>query len=193
MRIYYDCEFVDDGRTIDLISIAMQAEDGRRLYLIVDDEEAVTRAVAYDWLREHVIPHLPIKMDGDKWDWDPRHPDHGSIVGRGELKHLVAQFITATPDAELWAWFGAYDHVAYAQLFGRMIDLPRGFPMLTKEFQQEVDRAGGPELPPRPDVHHPLVEARWLMAAHHWLEDRQRGVTVAFREALEDAAPEEEG
>ena len=29
MRYFYDTEFIDDGRTIDLISIGVAAEDGR--------------------------------------------------------------------------------------------------------------------------------------------------------------------
>lgn len=34
MRIYYDCEFLEDGNTIDLISMGMVAEDGRELYAV---------------------------------------------------------------------------------------------------------------------------------------------------------------
>ena len=34
MRIFYDTEFLDDGKTIDLISIGMVAEDGRELYAV---------------------------------------------------------------------------------------------------------------------------------------------------------------
>jgi hypothetical protein len=29
MKYYYDTEFIEDGRTIDLISIGIVAEDGR--------------------------------------------------------------------------------------------------------------------------------------------------------------------
>ncbi len=34
MKIFYDAEFIEDGVTIDLISIAMVAEDGRELYAV---------------------------------------------------------------------------------------------------------------------------------------------------------------
>lgn len=33
MKYFIDTEFVDDGHTIDLISIGIVAEDGRELYL----------------------------------------------------------------------------------------------------------------------------------------------------------------
>ncbi len=32
VKYFIDSEFVDDGRTIDLISIGIVAEDGRELY-----------------------------------------------------------------------------------------------------------------------------------------------------------------
>ena len=34
MRYFYDTEFIDNGRTIELISIGVAAEDGREYYAI---------------------------------------------------------------------------------------------------------------------------------------------------------------
>jgi hypothetical protein len=34
MRIFYDCEFIEDGRTIDLISIGLIAEAGDEYYAV---------------------------------------------------------------------------------------------------------------------------------------------------------------
>lgn len=34
MRYFYDTEFIEDGHTIDLISIGVVAEDGRSYYAI---------------------------------------------------------------------------------------------------------------------------------------------------------------
>ena len=34
MRYFYDCEFIEDGRTIDLVSIGVVAEDGREYYAV---------------------------------------------------------------------------------------------------------------------------------------------------------------
>ena len=33
MRYFLDTEFIEDGKTIDLLSIGIVAEDGRELYL----------------------------------------------------------------------------------------------------------------------------------------------------------------
>ena len=82
----------------------------------------------------------------------------------------VATFIQATPDPQLWAWYGAYDHVVLCQLWGPMIALPDGVPMFTNDLKQEAVRLGDPELPEQPagvhnalaDAHHNLVRARAL-------------------------------
>ena len=41
---------------------------------------------------------------------------------------------------ELYAYYGSYDHVALCWLFGKMIELPDGFPMYTNDLKQELDR-----------------------------------------------------
>lgn len=69
MRVFYDCEFLEDGRTIDLISIGMVAEDGRELYAVAEEiqrDPLRSRICEHQWLMENVIPHLP----QDKREWN---------------------------------------------------------------------------------------------------------------------------
>lgn len=40
---------------------------------------------------------------------------------------------------EFYAYYADYDWVAFCWLFGKMIDLPKGFPMYCKELKQELD------------------------------------------------------
>ncbi len=165
MKIFYDTEFLEDGATIRLISIGMVAEDGRELYRIADDAELISDAYGHAWLRANVIPHLPIvhktSLD-DWWNWDDEHADWPAINTREDIADDVRQFIQATPDAELWAYYAAYDHVALCQLFGRMVDLPEGVPMWTNDLQQEIVRAGNPTLPKQAGAeHNALADARW--------------------------------
>lgn len=40
---------------------------------------------------------------------------------------------------ELYGYYSAYDHVVFCWLFGRMIDLPKGFPMYSKDMKQIFD------------------------------------------------------
>lgn len=52
---------------------------------------------------------------------------------------------------EFYGFMSAYDHVALCWLFGKMIDLPKGFPMYTIDLQQELDRKVSELKNNRPD------------------------------------------
>jgi hypothetical protein len=170
MRLFYDCEFLEDGETIRLISIGMVAEDGRELYRVVDDEELISDAHEHEWLKGNVVPHLPLQHStafDDGWDYDTEHADWPAVWPRGAIAGDVRAFIQATPNAELWAYYGAYDHVVLCQLWGRMIDLPEGVPMWTNDLKQEVVRLGSPALPKQESAeHNALADARWVRDAY---------------------------
>ena len=44
MRYFYDTEFIENGRTIELISIGVVAEDGREFYAISTEFDASARS-----------------------------------------------------------------------------------------------------------------------------------------------------
>ncbi len=78
-------------------------------------------------------------------------------AGPGEVLRLV----DGTEPIELWAWVGAYDHVALCQLWGPMTALPPPIPRFTRELRQLWEDRGRPRMPPRPrDAHDALVDAR---------------------------------
>jgi 3' exoribonuclease, RNase T-like len=168
MRVYYDTEFVDDGTVIDLVSIGMVAEDGRELYLVSSEfnERALLRN---PWLVENVWPSLPTTEPRQYRDHLPPHgqldQDDPAVRTRTQIARAVREFIQATPDVELWAYYAAYDHVALCQLWGAMVDLPDSVPMYTHDLKQEVDRLGNPPLPEQADGHHnALADARHVKA-----------------------------
>ncbi|MGW4663211.1 3'-5' exoribonuclease domain-containing protein [Streptosporangium sandarakinum] len=191
MRLYYDCEFLEDGRTIDLISIGMVAEDGRELYAVNEDIETDplhSRICRHRWLMENVVPHLPLSTGRTG-----AQKGHGLITTSSTylgffnldmtsndvmpprmIRNAVRDFILATPDVELWAWYGAYDHVALAQLWGRMIDLPAGVPMWTNDLRQEAARLGltDGDMPTQAEgEHNALADARHNKAIAAYLAD----------------------
>jgi hypothetical protein len=114
MKIFYDCEFFEDGCIVDLISIGMVAEDGREYYAVTAREDIIDLAFGHGWLSQHVVPHLPVTTDEARfdWRWNAGHPDWSAVKPPRLIAAEVAAFILATPDVELWAWYGAYDHVA---------------------------------------------------------------------------------
>ncbi|MCE7081145.1 3'-5' exoribonuclease domain-containing protein [Streptomyces sp. ST2-7A] len=178
----YDLEFREDGRVIELISIGMVADDGRELYAISSefDQPAVRR---HPWLREHVWSQLPIVKN---WEGvrgvDRLDLDHPDVRPRAQIARLVHDFIVAAgPDVELWANWGAYDHVCLAQLWGPMIALPEGVPMFTHDIQQEARRLGirWDELPKQEGgEHNALADARHNRTVRRWLATRAQERTA---------------
>jgi hypothetical protein len=177
--IDYDLEFLEDGRHIDLISIGMVCDDGRQYYA-VNRDMPVRKIRKHKWLMENVVPGLP-KGSGDRhnhvpksWLFDYADP----VVKRRErIADDVMDFIRAAgPDVQLWANYGAYDHVCLAQLWGRMTDLPEGVPMFTHDIQQERARLGisWDALPKQlSSEHNALADARHNQTVRRWLAEQE--------------------
>ncbi|OBI52191.1 hypothetical protein A5707_12335 [Mycobacterium kyorinense] len=147
MRYFYDTEFIEDGRTIDLISIGVVAENGREYYAVSTEFDPDR---AGSWVRTHVLPKLP-------------PPASQLWRSRARIRSDLEEFFGVDNDEpiELWAWVGAYDHVALCQLWGAMTDLPAAMPKFTRELRQLWEERGRPRMPRRPaDVHDALVDAR---------------------------------
>lgn len=168
-RIYYDLEFLEDGRSIELISIGMVDDQGREYYAV--NRNALWHRIANEpWLMENVIPSLPRAFDGAG---RPRSEtccgidfDHPDVKPIARIADEVRAFIVRDPDqpVELWAWYGAFDHVRLAWLWGRMIDLPAGVPMFTHDLRQWQSQLGSPWLPKQPSAltaHNALDDARF--------------------------------
>lgn len=177
MRFWYDTEFLEDGKTIALISIAIVAEDGSEYYA-VNAEAPWPKIKKHAWLMENVVSHLP-QVRGDRRfsTRDPVDFTDPRVKPKAKIADEVALFLRGPVEpwwpVELWAWYAAYDHVALAQLWGRMIDLPEGIPMWTNDLRQEVERLGDPELPPqKAGVHDALADARHVKAMHEFLINR---------------------
>ncbi|UXE03794.1 DnaQ-like DNA polymerase III subunit [Gordonia phage ObLaDi] len=166
MKYWYDTEFHEDGETIELISIGIVAEDGREYYAVNADLR-VHRLRRNDWLMANVWPHLPTRPPGGGFTVETLDYEAAEVKPKDRIATEVRDFLLAETAPELWAWYGAYDHVALAQLFGRMIDLPAGIPMWTNDLRQEQHRLGDPPMPAQPGgEHNALADARHLRTMH---------------------------
>src|SRR5919112_2668747 len=94
-RFFYDCEFIEDGRTVDLVSIGVVDEHGREFYAVSTEFDA---ARAVPWVRRHVLDKLPSPADKA---WRSRERIRDELY-----EFLVAPLRAAgTGDTlELWAW-----------------------------------------------------------------------------------------
>jgi hypothetical protein len=155
-RYFYDTEFIEDGVTIDLVSIGVVDEDGREFYA-VSTEFDPSRAIP--WVRRNVLDKLP-------------GPGDPAWRSRRQIRTDLLAFLTAPgEEIDLWAWYAAYDHVALCQLWGAMPALPRPIPRFTRDLRQRWDDLDRPPLPsPGADQHDALADARLNLARWRAME-----------------------
>lgn len=150
MRYWFDTEFYEDGKTIDLISIGVYSEDGRTYY--AETDFAREKASSSEWLKANVLPHLS-----------------GEERPRAIIAKDLVDFMGSGP--EIWAYYADYDWVALCQLYGRMIDLPKGWPRFCRDVKQLADSLGNPKLPPQlSKEHNALDDAIWCQEAWRSLQ-----------------------
>lgn len=154
MRFWFDTEFYENGRTIDLISIGVVCEDGSEFYAEVEGFDFDNTD---QWLVENVKPYLT-----------------GATIPKEKIAGNLYKFITArTTTPQFWAYYADYDWVVFCQLFGRMIDLPDGFPMYCNDVKQEMERLGLSSSHfnvVNEMEHNALADARWTRDVHVLLE-----------------------
>lgn len=150
MKIWFDTEFIEDGKTIDLLSIGMAREDGKELYL---ENLSADVSRASPWVRDNVVAHLDLVRHG---------------VSHAEIGPKVLAFAGEKP--EFWAYYADYDWVVLCQLFGTMMDLPEGWPKFCLDVKQLCHFRGNPKLPEQTSgEHHALADAKWTRQAWDYL------------------------
>jgi len=89
---------------------------------------------------------------------------------------------------KFYGYYSDYDHVVLCQLFGKMIDLPKGFPMYTIDLKQELDNKAkqipiaynieeglksiklSDSYPKQINKHNALSDAKWDKELHNFLK-----------------------
>jgi hypothetical protein len=191
MKIFLDTEFIEDGKTIDLISIGMVNEAGHELYLQNIECEFHR---ANDWVWDNVFPNLKhFKMRGKRgcvpevYKSTNAHQGHEKSYckekdcpwrTRAEIARKVFDFccreeygkLVVYNTLEFWGYYADYDWVAFCQLFGKMINLPKGFPMYCNDIKQLAMDMGNPELPKQQSgEHNALSDAWWNKQTYEFL------------------------
>ena len=152
MRYFIDTEFMEAGHLfpVTLLSIGIVAEDGREFYAVNSEAD---HTLANDWVKANVLPHLGRENR-------IRHVDIG---------HAILAFI-GEDRPKFWGYYADYDWVVFCQLFGAMIDLPKGWPMYCRDLKQWCDDLDNPKLPPQDSTeHNALYDARWNRIAWDFL------------------------
>ncbi len=162
MKFFLDTEFIESGAqySVQLISIGIVAEDGREFYAISSEYDS---SRASPWVKEHVL--LPLLAENPT-----------EFFSLNEIAAKVVAFVwpdEAREKPEFWGYYADYDWVVFCQMFGAMMDLPKGFPMYCRDIKQLCDEKGNPDLPKQgKGEHNALADARWNKAAFEFLRSR---------------------
>jgi hypothetical protein len=154
MKYFLDQEFIEGfhkplfGKKrhfIDLISIGIVCEDGREYYAI---NTGFRSKDADEWVKKNVIAKLP-DQHVDMMDSPNRRMQSLRWKSQNQIAEEVLKFFGCWRDQHFWrapegvevyGYYADYDWVLFCSLFGRMIDLPKGFPMYCNDLKQELDR-----------------------------------------------------
>lgn len=151
LRYWFDTEFIEDGKTIELVSIGVVCEDGREFYRINRDAHLER---ANDWVRKNVFPSLRTAPDE-------------IVVSHDQIAHDLQLWVAGgNGKPEFWAYYGDYDWVVLCQLYGTMMDLPKDWPMFAMDVKQLTVSIGNPQLPKQTSIeHNALNDAKWTKEA----------------------------
>jgi len=165
-KYFYDTEFIEDGKTIDLISIGIVCEDGRTYYAISTE---FNPKKASQWVKDNVLSKLPPRLANPMYESPRIYEASRAWKKREQIKKDIIAFV-GEDKPELWAYYADYDHVALCQLFGTMMNLPDNFPMYTRDIKQLCDDKGNPKLPKQTEnEHNALADAKWNKQCYEFL------------------------
>lgn len=152
MRYFLDTEFIESGpgKPIQLVSIGIVSEDGRLFYRISGEFKAID---ASKWVQDNVLNKL--EMDLPRCTLKKIADDLREFVGDGK--------------PEFWGYYADYDWVVFCQIFGAMIDLPKGWPMYCRDLKQWSDELGAPKLESPKGEHNALADAVWNLKLYQHL------------------------
>lgn len=169
MRYFLDTEFYEANQKIDLISIALVAEDGREYYAECNEYDW---HVAYSkrWIRDMVLANLT----------------HQNVTTRETIAKEIKLFVAAPKEPPVfWGWCCAYDYVVVSQLFGGLLSLPQNWPHHILDIQGLLDarRLTDDALPePTGHRHSALNDARHIRDIWNWLHEPKQ-VTLSGQRA----------
>lgn len=199
MKYFIDTEFIEGfperkkwekgdkkmRHFIDLISIGIFSEDGREYQAISNEYKYKD---ASDWVKENVI--LPLYISTVHGDARNHFTVDNFQSAYGKSNNTIAEEVKAFAygpndphSIEFYGYYADYDWVLFCSLFGKMIDLPKGFPMYCRDLKQMLDECyvyqenaypnetrleswlkfvkNHPKYPVQKDEHNALADAKW--------------------------------
>lgn len=184
MKYFLDTEFIEGFKkpafckrrhVIDLIQIGIVDDEGTPFRMLSNEYDYND---ADEWVKKNVIEKLYISyVHGDnrnRFSVSNFHKHYGQSNQVIKLKLLEyfkcwrdSLFWRAPEGIHIYGYYCDYDWVLFCSLFGRMIDLPKGFPMYCHDLKQKMFDNGIGEnwkrenCPDPEGEHDALIDAKW--------------------------------
>jgi len=233
MNFFIDTEFLEGTQkkflggtslpTIDLISIAVLAEDGKSYYAVSSEfnlreawdrweqrtgegDRNNTEPKLY-WIRQNVLKPIFQQWQGisslnNSYEFNYKNFEM-FLSSYGKTRHEIASEVEDFVRGYTWAedanfiapnfygYYADYDWVAFCWLYGKMKDLPKGFPMYCRDLKQSFDEmkplpeelknqcnisVNAPswkdhyEYPKEKNAHHALADAEWNLELYQFIQ-----------------------
>ena len=162
---FQQTEFNQEVDPIQLISLALVAEDGREFYAISSEFD---ESKLDDWLKANVMPILmghvtqPASSPGETTRWiihGREDTPPAPTMTLMEIRAGVEEFIgTKDGNPEFWAYYGDYDWYLFTRLWG-FRHMPKNFPFLCMDVKQYQKHLGSPKLPAAWKPEHNAIHA----------------------------------
>jgi hypothetical protein len=167
VKYFIDTKFIEKPNTIQLISIGIKCEDGREYHAISKEYNYFD---ADEWVKENVIMSLYTHTVEGNFRVMYREKDFHKEWGKS-IKQIKKEIIAFVDDdaPEFWGYYADYDWVVFCWIFGKMIDLPRNFPMYCRDIKQLADTKGNPKFEKPKDEHNALADANWNERYYNFL------------------------
>ena len=113
-----------------------------------------------------------------------KEDENGKYLMGSDLNDKTTKGNLEFEKPEFYAYYADYDWVVFCWLFGKMINLPKGFPMYCKDLKQEVDYhlykdtqgifdsntiKNHPSYPKQENNHNALCDAHWNKKFYEFL------------------------
>lgn len=162
MNYFFDTEFIEHAGGVELVSIGIVNEQGARFYRESID---FNPELADEWVRKNVFG----KLNYNPFDKEHRIEGYanGVLASNKTIAEHILKFVGDDQEPVFYAYYGAYDWVVFARLFGRLIDKPEHFPMYVMDIKQMMHERGltkewKQEVCPDPEgSHNALEDAMW--------------------------------
>jgi len=212
MKYFIDFEFIEGfhkplfGKKrhfIDLVSVGVVSGDGKREYYAISTDFNPKDADA--WVKNNVLSKLPPRRVSYN-DSSPRQREETLLWKSNKqiAQELLGFFGCEREDGnwyapegiEIYGYYADYDWVLLCSLFGRMIDLPKNFPMYCRDLKQILDEKAtlkimevemkyegetrfetslrqiknNTQYPKQKDEHNAIADARWNHELYKFLQ-----------------------